>query len=233
MNIYISSFDGNVYAVSVDDGTEHWRFVTGAPIESSPTVADGLVFIGSGDKNLYAIDAKDGTERWRLTTEDRVSSSAAVVNGIVYFGSYDGYLYAASTEAGERLWSFEVGNAIFSSPVVVGGKVFVGSVVHPDRDLSDLIIGLYAIGARIPKLSVGGTASVTETASLRGGPASTAVERAELKADTMIAITGESVTGSNSVIWWPVKVDETGAQGWVEASKLEPVTSGPEPTATP
>jgi hypothetical protein len=30
-----------------------------------------------------------------------------------------------------------------------------------------------------------------------------------------------------------VTVNDSGDQGWVEASKLEPLTSAPEPTATP
>ncbi len=43
--------------------------------------------------------------------------------------------------------------------------------------------------------------------------------------DTVVTITGESET-TGEVVWWPV-VDETGDQGWVEASALEPLTSGP------
>jgi hypothetical protein len=66
---------------------------------------------------------------------------------------------------------------------------------------------------------------VTETASLRGGPAPTAVERAELQPGTTVTITGESETAGEDV-WWPVTVDETGDVGWVEASKLEPISSG-------
>jgi hypothetical protein len=80
-------------------------------------------------------------------------------------------------------------------------------------------------------MSIGGMARVIETTSLRGGPASTAVERAELKPDTVVTITGEAET-TGDVVWWPVTVDATGDQGWVEASTLEPLTSGPEPTAT-
>ncbi|MGB3307882.1 MAG: hypothetical protein WBA63_16965 [Thermomicrobiales bacterium] len=67
---------------------------------------------------------------------------------------------------------------------------------------------------------------MAETTFLRGGPAPTAVERAELKPDTFVTLTSESETAGN-VVWWPVTVDETGDQGWVEASKLEPLTSGP------
>ena len=52
-----------------------------------------------------------------------------------------------------------------------------------------------------------------------------------LEPDTVVTITGEAVTTGN-LVWLPVMIEETGDQGWVEASKLEPLTSGPEPTAT-
>ena len=75
-------------------GKEKWRFATGDQVESSPAVANGIVYVGSEDKNLYAIDAVTGKEKWRFATGDWVDSSPAVANGIVYVGSNDKNLYA-------------------------------------------------------------------------------------------------------------------------------------------
>jgi hypothetical protein len=68
-------------------------------VESSPAVANGIVYIGSNDKNLYAIDAATGKEKWRFATGDWVDSSPAVANGIVYVGSNDKNLYAVGANS--------------------------------------------------------------------------------------------------------------------------------------
>jgi outer membrane protein assembly factor BamB len=66
----------------------------GLHINSSPTVANGVVYIGSDDHNLYAFDAKTGTILWTYATGDKVNSSPAVANGVIYISSEDGNLYA-------------------------------------------------------------------------------------------------------------------------------------------
>jgi hypothetical protein len=38
-------------------GKEKWRFATGDRVDSSPAVANGIVYVGSEDKNLYAVGA--------------------------------------------------------------------------------------------------------------------------------------------------------------------------------
>ena len=70
-----------------------WKFKTDGMVNSSPAVADGVVYVGSGDR-LYALDAKTGQEKWRFKTDGAIVSSPAVAGGVVYFASTDGYLYA-------------------------------------------------------------------------------------------------------------------------------------------
>jgi eukaryotic-like serine/threonine-protein kinase len=50
-----------VYALSAATGTKLWSFTTGNFVESSPAVANGVVYIGSGDRNVYAFDLAGGT----------------------------------------------------------------------------------------------------------------------------------------------------------------------------
>ncbi|MBN1573328.1 MAG: PQQ-like beta-propeller repeat protein [Deltaproteobacteria bacterium] len=71
-----------------------WKFHIGSLINSSPTVADGVVYFGSRNKHLYAVDANTGEGKWKFMTVSNIDSSPAVVDGVVYFGSDDGYLYA-------------------------------------------------------------------------------------------------------------------------------------------
>jgi outer membrane protein assembly factor BamB len=105
-----------------------WSFTSGSDIDSSPTVANGVVYIGSYDDNVYALKAATGTELWNFTTGDSVASSPAVANGTVYVGSSDGNIYALNATTGAKLWSFPTGAPIFaSSPAVANGVVYIGS----------------------------------------------------------------------------------------------------------
>lgn len=92
--VYVSSADGNIYAVTAADGKLAWKFATGGeqrftakgihgiqpvtetmpdPFDSflsSPVVDAGRVYIGSGDKNVYALDANTGAVGWKFQTGD-------------------------------------------------------------------------------------------------------------------------------------------------------------------
>ncbi len=58
-----------------------WKYETGHPVISSPTVVDGKVYVGSNDKFVYCLDAADGTLLWKYGTGSVVFSSPAVVDG--------------------------------------------------------------------------------------------------------------------------------------------------------
>ncbi|HZD12812.1 MAG TPA: PQQ-binding-like beta-propeller repeat protein, partial [Candidatus Binatus sp.] len=53
--LYVGSNDHYLYALNATDGTRLWRYSTGAPVVSSPAVADGRVFFGSLDNSIYAL----------------------------------------------------------------------------------------------------------------------------------------------------------------------------------
>jgi outer membrane protein assembly factor BamB len=131
--IYVGSDDHNVYAVN-PDGTEKWRFTTGADVESSPVVAidpiDGqaTVYIGSDDDRLYAINADTGAGKWSFNTGANVISSPIVdVDGTIYVGSDNGNLYAINPN-GTPKWVFSTGAAVRSSPAIGDdGFIHIGS----------------------------------------------------------------------------------------------------------
>src|SRR5207244_10623492 len=59
-----------------------WSAATGAQIESSPVVADGVVYIGSRDSKLYAFKAMTGALLWSAPTGGEIQvSSPAVASG--------------------------------------------------------------------------------------------------------------------------------------------------------
>jgi outer membrane protein assembly factor BamB len=104
-----------------------WFFPTSDVVDSSPVVADGMVYVGSQDGNLYAIDAATGKGAWSFPTGGPVTSAPAVANGRVFVYSAGGIIYALDSASGKELWQRSAGADSNSSPVAADGMVYVGS----------------------------------------------------------------------------------------------------------
>src|SRR5262249_28223327 len=96
--------------------------------QSSPAVANGMVYTGCRDSNLYAIDAATGKEKWRFNNAGSwVISSPAVVDGKVIYATSDSSLYhVVDAETGKAVVKQQGKAFVFSSPAVAGKTVFVG-----------------------------------------------------------------------------------------------------------
>jgi outer membrane protein assembly factor BamB len=122
--------NGRVYALNAATGRTHWissLITKGIDDNSSPTVANGLVYIGSGDGGLAAFDAKTGHTRWvTANAGGSVGSSPAVAYGRVYLSNNQVSAFNART--GQQLWISDIIGAYNAdSTMVANGVVYVGS----------------------------------------------------------------------------------------------------------
>lgn len=62
--LYVSSLDGNVYAVNEMTGEQLWRFSAGDPIAEPASVINEQVFIPTDHAGMYCVDALTGRELW-------------------------------------------------------------------------------------------------------------------------------------------------------------------------
>lgn len=117
-------------------GKEKWRFHGGEdPVihnqvgfQSSPAVADGVVYTGCRDSNVYALDAATGKEKWRFNNSmSWVISSPAVVGGKVLFATSDSSMFhIADAATGKAVLHQPTKAYVFSSPAVAGDVVYYG-----------------------------------------------------------------------------------------------------------
>jgi len=151
-----------------------WTGATGFYVDSSPAVANGVVYVGSADGKLYAYAAgcaSDGGTCKPLWTgitgvAGGIASSPAVAGGVVYVGNDFGNLYAfaangvtgcsGSPKTCSPLWTAATGSSIKSPPTVASGVVYVGSEDHK--------LYAYAVGCN----SGGGTCTPLWTATTGG-----------------------------------------------------------------
>jgi outer membrane protein assembly factor BamB len=107
-----------------------WSYTTGGAVQSSPSVADGVVYVASDDLNNYALKASTGALLWSYPGGSVGNySSPAVANGVVYV-SLTVNLSALNASTGSLLWSYDSDASIASSPAVANGVVYVASF-HP------------------------------------------------------------------------------------------------------
>ncbi|RPJ83899.1 MAG: hypothetical protein EHM18_12890 [Acidobacteria bacterium] len=137
------SDDGYLYALDRTSGKLKWKFDTHTALvphtvlgdndsrwdylQSSPAIADGLVFVGSGNSNFYAVDMASGQEKWHYTAGDSVRSSPRVVGNTVFFASWDNFVYALNAATGEEKWKFDTKGIVQASPIVAGDVLVIGS----------------------------------------------------------------------------------------------------------
>ncbi len=98
-----------------------WKYATGGPINSYPTIFNGVVYVGSNDGFLYAINVATGALLWSYSIGNEFGA-AAVGNGLVFASSDKGVLYALNASTGQLVWTHPGAD----SPTLVNGVVYVG-----------------------------------------------------------------------------------------------------------
>lgn len=101
--VFVSSDNGDVYALDATSGCVYWSFHADAAVRSSVTVerqAAGkpyAVFFGDARANVYAVDAVTGAQLWKGHVDEH--PSARITGGVRFFGGRV-YVPVASGEEG-------------------------------------------------------------------------------------------------------------------------------------
>jgi outer membrane protein assembly factor BamB len=142
--VYISSNDGSLHAIRLEDQHLIWKteignsegFSTVKYSISSPIVVEDRIYVGSNNGKVFALDASDGTIQWEYQTESWVWSKPAYDNGLIYIGSDDRFLYALDAGSGDLVWKYDTGtgfldrevlSGIWGDPLIASGMVLVSS----------------------------------------------------------------------------------------------------------
>lgn len=125
-DIFIGSYDHNLYSLNAAEGKMNWKYATDGGIVTRPAVYEGQLFVGSEDQRLHVISARTGKLDWTYYTKGRVRSSPRIAEGHVFFGSDDQYLHAVNLSSGRSAWQFEAAAPIRSTPFVTNEYVYAG-----------------------------------------------------------------------------------------------------------
>lgn len=143
--LLIGNRGGGLYALNAATGTLNWRlYFWGSWVESTPVVADGIVYVGSSDlRRVSAINLNDGVVLWRsdvfgwtwgtpLLTDQHVYAASA--GGTPYFVKHVAALSKLDRKTGRLLQRWPMPDTgghqwgIAGSPVLSGNTLVVASI---------------------------------------------------------------------------------------------------------
>jgi outer membrane protein assembly factor BamB len=125
-------FACHLYCLDPKTGKQAWAVETTDHVESTPTVADGVVYFGAGNDGVYAVDAATGKEKWRFSGDLHVDARPCVSGGRVIVGSGPSRLYktlrvvSLDAKTGGVVWRADTDLPAWGSPRAAGGRAFVG-----------------------------------------------------------------------------------------------------------
>ena len=140
-NLYVGSENGEVIALSQDEGKILWRAKVKGEVVSAPAAGDGWIAVTTTSGHLAVLHPDTGEERW--TAESSVpalslrgTSSPVIAGGGVLVGSATGKLEVYILATGIPAWNQTVGRLqgstelerlvdVDTKPVIVGNRVYV------------------------------------------------------------------------------------------------------------
>jgi outer membrane protein assembly factor BamB len=107
---------------------EAWYTPTGAAIESSPAIVNGVAYVGNDAGVLSAINVTTAAPLWTYTiaTNAAIRSGPAVDGSLAIFGAADGTLYEVNTTTGMLFGSLSIGGNL-TSPGASRGVAYIAS----------------------------------------------------------------------------------------------------------
>lgn len=200
--IVAPSSDGNVFAVSSQNGQQIWKYPASGAFWATP-VSDGkVVYAPSMDHFLYALNVSDGSLVWKKDLGAACTFGLTLdKDGTIYLSTLANEVLAINSTNGDIKWRFKANGNLWAVPVVNDGTVYIG----------DLESKVYAINSSDGKTKWG---PVDGGAPITGAPAITP--------DGLIF-----ATENGSVF----EMSFTGTKGWSQTINSGKLYSAPVVTA--
>ena len=108
--VVVGGLDGQVYALSTQDGAERWHAQLTSEVIAAPAIGDGVVVVRTNDGHLVGLAVSDGSRKWIFdqpvpALSLRGNSAPLIANGIVYDGFDNGKVVAVRLDDGNEQWA--------------------------------------------------------------------------------------------------------------------------------
>jgi outer membrane protein assembly factor BamB len=108
--LVVGSLDGDVYALSAQDGSERWHATVSSEVISRPAIGSQIVVVRTVDGRLTGLDVADGSRKWVFDQSVpplslRGNSAPIIIGDTVYDGFDNGKIVAVRLADGAPLWA--------------------------------------------------------------------------------------------------------------------------------
>ena len=129
--LYYANTDGQVGALGVEHGDNHWRVSLDEVITGGPGAGQGLVVVGTREAEILALEQGSGVLRWRTRVSGEMLAAPTLHEGLVIIQTIDGKVLALDAANGKQIWSYSHSIPALtlrgsSTPLVMGEQVFAG-----------------------------------------------------------------------------------------------------------
>ena len=132
--IYTTSFNGDINAVSIQNGSVIWSRNVQIKLSSTPLVNEKFVIAGNIYGELIALNRRSGNIAWKVYLPSSLFSKPTLYNNVIYNQTHDGSVTAHALKTGQVLWTQKlptpdlmlIGN---SSPIIYRNLVFVSNAL--------------------------------------------------------------------------------------------------------
>lgn len=120
--LFFASKDTNVYKLNILTGKLVWKYQTGAVLENSPVVSEGVVYQYVRGKGLAAIDRKSGKGMWQLA---KGADLLAEADGKAYVITSVGTLVVMDNKKAKQLYSINFAQVSRYVANVADSKIYI------------------------------------------------------------------------------------------------------------
>lgn len=113
--VLIGDFEGNVYAIDLENGQPVWTRKADDGIIVSGGCSDGKLVLGDFNSKVYCYRIDDGELLWSKEMEQPIVSGANFFGESTLVSSDSGSLHALSLATGDETWVYETGDQLKST----------------------------------------------------------------------------------------------------------------------
>lgn len=129
--LFTSDSQGNVVALSLQNGDRLWETRLKAAASGGVAVGNEMLFVPTIKGSLCALNQKNGELIWQTTLPNQSNTAPTYANGQVFVKTIDDKVVALSASTGQIQWTYDEGATQLqllgsSRPVVVGNQVIAG-----------------------------------------------------------------------------------------------------------
>jgi serine/threonine protein kinase len=125
--LFVTSSDGQMYAIEIKTGRSLWHNQTAAPLLASAALMGNHVISANTQGVVQSQSITDGSVRWKYETKAAILATPVIGADTIYVATTDGRVLSLDAQSGKVKWIHRAQEPIVCSPSMHADMVLVGT----------------------------------------------------------------------------------------------------------